>query len=423
MEEPLKLLLAQMKAKKFQHEDEGIHVHLFADGVITKLIKVLICLAIGIEVIDKLNPSVKCFPIGRTFKAQGARSDAAKYIRDYNYQQFLNVYCETAIADYSNYRGYQAWKKTCPSPAGTGTTQCNNTDLEMKTDPGVQNCTREGPESILAILRSKKTSIRDLIQYLIISITKTDKIYDCRPRTLYYYYMSWTILIYALILGLGPTLWNVLYGRKIVDRTRHIKDFIDTIVDEDEDKKKEMINTLSRQVKSWNSSEMMIVAVMKTLFALVVTLLFIVLFLRGFRADIENLAFTVCKVHDYEYAKCASARVGLIQFVWLFCMVVMGLIGLLCLTNLRSLFFPGDREKMFLVNLLKKQLSIDVFQSRCCMCCSDLILMSVLCERNRNLFGRAWRRFNRKMSIRAKWGLTNKKAHLDSVLDNRESAL
>ena len=50
--------------------------------------------------------------------------------------------------------------------------------------------------------------------------------------------MSWTILIYALILGLGPTLWNVLYGRKIVDRTRHIKDFIDTIVDEDEDKKK-----------------------------------------------------------------------------------------------------------------------------------------------------------------------------------------
>ena len=55
MEEPLKLLLAQMKAKKFQHEDEGIHVHLFADGVITKLIKVLICLAIGIEVIDKLS--------------------------------------------------------------------------------------------------------------------------------------------------------------------------------------------------------------------------------------------------------------------------------------------------------------------------------------------------------------------------------
>ena len=57
MEEPLKLLLAQMKAKKFKKEDEEITVHLFADGVLTKLIKVLICLAVGIELIDKLSTS------------------------------------------------------------------------------------------------------------------------------------------------------------------------------------------------------------------------------------------------------------------------------------------------------------------------------------------------------------------------------
>ena len=55
MEKPLKMLLAEMKAKKFKKEDEEITVHLFADGVLIKLIKVLICLAVGIELIDKLS--------------------------------------------------------------------------------------------------------------------------------------------------------------------------------------------------------------------------------------------------------------------------------------------------------------------------------------------------------------------------------
>ena len=55
---------------------------------------------------------------------------------------------------------------------------------------------------------------------------------------------------------------------------------------------------------------MMVVALLKTVFTLIVTFVFIIIFLRGFRADIEKLAFTICKVHDYEYAKCASARVG-----------------------------------------------------------------------------------------------------------------
>ena len=49
------MLLAEMKAKKFKKEDEEITVHLFADGVLIKLIKVLICLAVGIELIDKLS--------------------------------------------------------------------------------------------------------------------------------------------------------------------------------------------------------------------------------------------------------------------------------------------------------------------------------------------------------------------------------
>jgi len=420
MEEPLKLLLAQMKAKKFQREDEEIHVHLFADSVISKLIRVLICLAVGIEVIDKMSPSVKCFPVGRTFRIQANRSDASKYIRDYNYQQFLNIYCETAIADYSNYRAYIAWKKTCPPPAGLGK-KCDNTDLEMKRDPEVEKCKHDRPESILAILRSKTTSIRDLFDYLIYSLTQVEKLYDCRPRTLYYYMMSWTILIYALILGLAPTLWNVLFGRKIVERTRHIKEFIDTIVHEDNEKKEEMIRILSRQVKSWQSCRMMLVAILKTVLTLILTLVFILLFLRGFRNDIEKLAFTICKVHDYEYAKCASARVGLIQFVWLFCMVVMVMICLLCISNLRSLIFPGERDKMFLVNLLKKQLGVDVFGSKgCtrCLCCSDLVLMSVLCERNRSLFGRAWRKFNRQNSIGKKLGFKPK-----TYIDSHESAL
>merc|ERR1712136_196175 len=101
----------------------------------------------------------------------------------------------------------------------------------------------------------------------------------------------------------------------------------------------------------------------------------------------------------------------------------MGMIIVLCLSNLRALLFPGERDKMFLVNLLKRQLEVDVFESKgCthCICCSDLVLMSVLCERNRNLFGRAWRRFNRKASIGKRLGLKHSKTHLDSV---RESVL
>ena len=50
--------------------------------------------------------------------------------------------------------------------------------------------------------------------------------------------MSWTILIYALIVGLGPTLWNFLFATKISDRIRHIKDYVDTIGSEDMEKKK-----------------------------------------------------------------------------------------------------------------------------------------------------------------------------------------
>ena len=71
-----------------------------------------------------------------------------------------------------------------------------------------------------------------------------------------------------------------------------------------------MVAILRSQVSNWNSGQMMFVAIFKSVFSLIVTLLFIALFIRGFRGDIENLAFTVCKVHDYEYAKCASARVG-----------------------------------------------------------------------------------------------------------------
>ncbi len=52
------------------------------------------------------------------------------------------------------------------------------------------------------------------------------------------------------------------------------------------------------------------VAVFRTVFTLIATLIWALLFIRGFRTDIDQLAFTICKVHDYEYAKCASARVG-----------------------------------------------------------------------------------------------------------------
>ena len=55
MDKPIKYLVAQMKAKKFRREDEEINIHLLSDGVIMTLIRVLICLAVGLEVIDKMS--------------------------------------------------------------------------------------------------------------------------------------------------------------------------------------------------------------------------------------------------------------------------------------------------------------------------------------------------------------------------------
>ena len=36
--------------------------------------------------------------------------------QDYNYQNFLNVYCETAIEDYSNHLGFNEWYETEAKP-------------------------------------------------------------------------------------------------------------------------------------------------------------------------------------------------------------------------------------------------------------------------------------------------------------------
>lgn len=418
MDKPVKVLLAHMKAKKFKKEEEGIKVNLFADGVIVKLIKVLVCLGVGIEVIDKFSPSVKCFPVGRTFRPKN-NSNSQKNIRDYNYQQFLDVYCETAMSDYTNFYSYKAWKKTCPMPAGDAsvTSRCSE-DLEQLQDQTVQGCNETETAGFLTILRSKHTKIADVFKYIVRSYSNPESVYDCRPRTLYYNYMSWTILIYALILGLGPTLWNVLFGRKIADRTRHVKDFFDTIVQDDAEKEKKMISTLKSHVEKWDSScSMRSVAILKAVFTLIVTVVFILIFFRGFRFDIGKLAFTICKVHDYEYAKCASARVGLLSFVWLFTMGVLGLILMLCFTDLRLLIFTGGKDKLYLVKLLKNfpgLLDTDGSKGRCAACCSDLVLMSLICKRNRNLFERAERKFLRKK---------NRKTRFETVIDDRESVL
>ena len=55
MDKTVKQLLDQMKAKKFRKEEEEITVQFFSDGLIIKLFRVLICLAVGVEVIDKLS--------------------------------------------------------------------------------------------------------------------------------------------------------------------------------------------------------------------------------------------------------------------------------------------------------------------------------------------------------------------------------
>merc|ERR1712176_1315717 len=99
-----------------------------------------------------------------------------------------------------------------------------------------------------------------------------------------------------------------------------------------------------------------------------------------------------------------------------------GLIFILCISNLFSLLKPGRRHT-FLANLFKDQLGIDVFGQKgekgsCCVtsCCSDLVLMSIFCERNRSLFGKGWRRFvKKKLSLKARLGFRNARSNFDSV--------
>ena len=63
MDKPLKLVLEQMKAKKFRKEEQKITVQFFSDGLIVKLFRVLICLAIGLEVIDKLSMTIALYSL------------------------------------------------------------------------------------------------------------------------------------------------------------------------------------------------------------------------------------------------------------------------------------------------------------------------------------------------------------------------